>query len=81
MEAAERAAERLAQRVTLGDRPARAGRPERPLRERSALRTALSQAAGAPVGAAPGGAEPAAGEPAPRSKAERELLQALRTRR
>ncbi|MEJ0067691.1 MAG: hypothetical protein WDO24_01950 [Pseudomonadota bacterium] len=30
MEAAERAAERLAQRVTLGDRPARAGRIERP---------------------------------------------------
>jgi len=81
LEAAERAAERLAQRVTLGDRPARAGRPERPPRERSALRAALSQAAGAPIAPPPAGGEPAAGEPAPRSKAERELLQALRTRR
>lgn len=77
MDAAERAAERLAQRVTLGDRPQRVGRPERPVRERSALRAALSQAASAPV---PAGGEPA-GEPAVRSKAERELLQALRTRR
>lgn len=77
MDAAERAAERLAQRVTLGDRPQRVGRPERPVRERSALRAALSQATSAPV---PAGGE-AAGEPAVRSKAERELLQALRTRR
>jgi hypothetical protein len=78
LDAAERAAERLAQRVTLGDRaPRAAGRPERPVRERSALRAALSQAAGTPAV----GGDPAAAEPAPRSKAERELLQALRTRR
>jgi len=80
-DAAERAAERLAQRVTLGDRAPRAGRPERPIRERSALRAALSQAAGAPLATPTVCGEPAIAEPAPRSKAERELLQALRTRR
>ena len=81
---AERAAERLAQRVTLGERPLRAGRP---LRERGGLRTALAQAAGAAV-ANPSAAQapgPTVAEPPlatePRSKAERELLQALRTRR
>jgi hypothetical protein len=81
---AERAAERLAQRVTLGERPARAGRPERTLRERSALRAALGQAGG-PAMAPPGAAVAPGADPAlaaePRSKAERELLQALRTRR
>jgi hypothetical protein len=79
MDAAERAAERLAQRVTLGDRAPRAGRTERPIRERAGLRAALSQAASSPLGAP--GAEAPIGEQAPRSKAERELLQALRTRR
>ncbi|HUA53053.1 MAG TPA: DUF6468 domain-containing protein [Candidatus Sulfotelmatobacter sp.] len=81
---AERAAERLAQRVTLGERPLRAPRP---LRERGGLRTALAQAAGA-AGAGPSAAQapgPTVAEPPlatePRSKAERELLQALRTRR
>jgi Domain of unknown function (DUF6468) len=78
---AERAAERLAQRVTLGDRAPRAGRPERPVRERSALRAALAQAAGTPIATPAVGGEPSIAEPAPRSKAERELLQALRTRR
>jgi hypothetical protein len=87
MENAERAAERLAQRVALGERPPRPGRAERPLRERGGLRAALAGGAPiAPAGVAPGGlpggaAEPAMAEPAPRSKAERELLQALRTRR
>jgi hypothetical protein len=76
MEAAELAAERLAQRVTL-DRPARPGRPERSQRERPVLRTALAEAPGAPTVMEP----PLAAVPAPRSKAERELLQALRTRR
>jgi len=76
---AERAAERLAQRVAMGerqlsDRPARAGRPERP--GRSALRAALTGGSGAPPVA-----EAAVADAAPRSKAERELLQALRTRR
>jgi hypothetical protein len=74
MEAAERAAERLAQRVAMGERPARAGRPERT--GRSALRAALTGGAGAPPVA-----EAAVADAAPRSKAERELLQALRTRR
>ena len=74
MEAAERAAERLAQRVAMGERPARGGRPERS--GRSALRAALTGGAGAPPVA-----EAAVADAAPRSKAERELLQALRTRR
>ena len=74
MDAAERAAERLAQRVALGERPQRAGRPERS--GRSALRAALTGGAGAPPVA-----EAAVADAAPRSKAERELLQALRTRR
>jgi hypothetical protein len=80
-ETPERAAERIAQRVTLdrGERPVRApGRPERPGRERSNLRTAMADAA---VAQAAPAERPAAAEAAPRSKAERELLQALRTRR
>ncbi|MBI3517518.1 MAG: hypothetical protein HY060_26090 [Proteobacteria bacterium] len=85
LEAAERAAERLAQRVTLGERPLRTGRAERPLRERASLRATLAQAGAAPIAAAPAnGAPPSTVDPAlaePRSKAERELLQALRTRR
>jgi hypothetical protein len=78
---AERVAERLAQRA--GDRvagPTVDGEaPARPARDRSMLRAAL---AGNPA-AAPGGgvAERAALDAAPRSKAERELLQALRGRR
>jgi hypothetical protein len=72
------AAERLAQRVTLGERPARPGR-ERPVRDRASLRATLAQAGSAPIAAPPAGVDPALAEP--RSKAERELLQALRTRR
>jgi len=55
--------------------PVRAARPERPTRDRSAR---LAASAAAPA-AAPAAEAP--GEAAPRSKAERELLQALRTRR
>ncbi|MFY7959837.1 MAG: hypothetical protein ACOVVK_07165, partial [Elsteraceae bacterium] len=76
---AERVAERLAQRA--GDRvtgPAVDGEaPARPARDRSLLRAAL---AGNPV-AANGAGDRAALDAAPRSKAERELLQALRGRR
>jgi hypothetical protein len=81
-DAAERAAERLAQRVNLGERPAGGERPVRPGRPeragRSALRAALGQAAAPGIGMSPADG---AGDGAPRSKAERELLQALRTRR
>jgi len=71
---------RNGQRPTLAnDEPAaaeapvpRMARPDRPARDRAA------RAAGP---AAPAPAEPPPGEATPRSKAERELLQALRTRR
>jgi hypothetical protein len=52
----------------------RMARPDRPARDRAA------RAAG-PAAPAPAPAEPPPGEATPRSKAERELLQALRTRR
>lgn len=77
---AERVAERLAQRA--GDRVAGPSvdgdAPARPARDRSLLRAAL---AGNPAAAGGGAAERAALDAAPRSKAERELLQALRGRR
>lgn len=78
---AERVAERLAQRA--GERVAGpaidAPDAPRPARDRSLLRAAL---AGAPMPASNGAAERAAAlDAAPRSKAERELLQALRGRR
>jgi len=77
---AERVAERLAQRA--GDRVAGPSvdgdAPARPGRDRSLLRAAL---AGNPAAAGGGVAERTALDAAPRSKAERELLQALRGRR
>ena len=56
--------------------PARMARPDRPQRDRG-----NRAAAAAATAAAPAPAEPPPGEATPRSKAERELLQALRTRR
>jgi hypothetical protein len=78
---AERVAERLAQRA--GERVAGpsvdGADAARPSRDRSLLRAAL---AGSPMPASNGAAERApAPDGAPRSKAERELLQALRGRR
>ena len=52
----------------------RMARPDRPARDRA-------NRAAAPAAPAPTPAEPPPGEATPRSKAERELLQALRTRR
>jgi hypothetical protein len=67
----------LAAHEDAADAPAqRMARPDRPMRDRAAR-----LAGNAASAAAPAPAEPPPGEATPRSKAERELLQALRTRR